>query len=77
MILEKRNKPESTTLDIDLTGPEGNAFVLMGYVRTFGRQLGYSEAKILAIQKVMRMGNYDGLINMFDKEFGDYVTLWR
>ena len=36
-------------MEIDLTGPEGNAFVLIGYAQTWGRQLGYSEHRIKCI----------------------------
>ena len=73
------NKPltKKTKIEIDLTGPEGNAFVLMGYVKSIGRQLGYSEQKIAAIRKVMSMGDYEGLIKVFDREFGHHVILWR
>jgi len=76
MILDRKNKPEKR-IEIDLTGPDGNAHVLMGYVHRFGRQLGYSEERIAAICKVMMMGNYEGLVKVFDREFGHFVTLWR
>lgn len=64
-------------IEIDLTGPEGNAFALCSAARTIGRDLGYSENRIAAICKVMMMGDYDGLIKVFDREFGQIVTLWR
>lgn len=34
-----RKKQESKEIVIDLTGPEGNVFVLMGYAKRFARQL--------------------------------------
>jgi hypothetical protein len=34
-----RKKQASREIVIDLTGPEGNVFVLMGYARRFARQL--------------------------------------
>jgi hypothetical protein len=76
LILSKEDKPKSR-IEIDLTGPEGNAFVLMAYANTIGRQLGYSRQRITAIRKVMMMGDYEGLVKVFDKEFGHFVTLWR
>ena len=76
MILDRNNKPEKR-IEIDLTGPDGNAFVLMSYVETIGRQLGYSHQRITAIRKVMMMGDYEGLVKVFDREFGHIVTLWR
>ena len=64
-------------LEIDLTGPEGNAFVLMSYAKRWGRQLGYSEHRIKCIIDEMKLTTYDGLIHTFDREFGLFVTLWN
>ena len=61
-------------LSIDLSGPEGNAFVLMGYASQLAKQLGLDGK---AITEEMRSGNYDNLVNVFDKYFGDYVDLYR
>ena len=42
-----RKKEEKTGgIEIDLTGPDGNAYVLMSYARRFGRQLGYDKDHI-------------------------------
>jgi hypothetical protein len=35
-----RKKQPQTEIVIDLTGPDGNAFVLMGYARRLARQIG-------------------------------------
>ena len=72
-----RAKKKSTDLVIDLTGPDGNAYVLMAYARKLGRQLGYTEGRIQAIIKVMMMSNYEGLLHTFDVEFGHLVTMYR
>ena len=76
MIRSREEKPQQR-MEIDLTGPEGNAFVLMGYAKTWGRQLGYSEHRIKCIVDEMKLTNYEGLLHTFDREFGDFVTLWR
>ena len=76
MILSKEDKPKSS-IEIDLTGPDGNAFALMKWAELLGNQLGYSRDRITAIRKVMMMGDYEGLVKVFDKEFGHFVTLWR
>ena len=57
---------------IDLTGPEGNAFCLMGYARRYARQLGLDSDKVIG--EMMR-GDYENLLNVFDNYFGDYVIL--
>lgn len=76
MIISKGKKPVGP-IEIDLSGPDGNAFALMKHAKVIGRKLGYSEKKIEAIIKVMRMSNYESLIHTFDVHFGEYVILWR
>ena len=70
-------KKPSRGIEIDLTGPDGNAFVILGYVKGLGRQLGYPDAKVQDILKQMQSGDYENLISVFDKEFGSVVTLYR
>lgn len=62
---------------IDLTGPEGNAFVLLGYAKTFGKQLGLTEKHINQILEDMQSSDYENLITVFDEEFGMIVDLER
>jgi hypothetical protein len=76
-MIRSREKKPIRGIEIDLNGPEGNAFSLMKQVETLGRRLVYSEQRIIAIRKVMMMGNYDGLVKVFDREFGHVVTLWK
>jgi len=64
-------------IEIDLTGPAGNAFVLLGYVNSLGKQLGWSPEDIAAVKSDMRSGDYEHLVNVFDKHFGRIVTLYR
>ncbi len=72
MIREKREKYDFTV--IDLTGPDGNAFALMAYARRFGKQL---ELDWKSIIEEMKSGDYENLIKVFDKHFGDFVILER
>ena len=76
MIKSKESMPQRG-IEIDLTGPEGNAYVLMKYAQHFGKQLGYSNHKIKCIIDEMKLTTYEGLIHTFDREFGSFVTLWR
>jgi hypothetical protein len=59
---------------IDLTGPEGNAFCLLAYARRWGKELGKDTA---AIHKEMTSGDYEHLLEVFDREFGEYADLLR
>jgi len=59
---------------IDLTGPDGNAFVLLGKAKQLARQLGLDGN---AITNEMMSGDYENLIEVFDREFGNFVILER
>ena len=61
-------------LEIDLTGPDGNAYVLIGYASNLAKQLKKDEN---AIKEDMQSGDYEHLVEVFDREFGNYVTLYR
>ena len=61
-------------VEIDLTGPEGNAFVLIGYAGKWAKQLGLNSKKI---QEEMMSGDYENLIGVIEKYFGEFVTLYR
>lgn len=64
-------------IEIDLMGPQGNAFCLLGYVKNLGKQLSFTDEKIKAIQEEMMTGHYEHLVEVFDREFGDIVDLLR
>jgi hypothetical protein len=67
---QERNEP----IIIDLTGPDGNAFALMGYASNFARQLGIDKEPII---KEMMSGDYENLLQVFDRHFGKFVILER
>lgn len=49
-------------LRIDLSGPEGNAFVILGRVRSILRQIGASDEEITAFREQATSGDYDNLL---------------
>lgn len=59
---------------IDLCGPEGNAFFLLHQANFLAVQLGRDPEPIL---KRMKSGDYENLIQVFDEEFGMYIDLVR
>lgn len=59
---------------IDLTGPEGNAFVLLGYAKSFADQLNLDGKSII---EEMKNDDYENLVATFDKYFGSFVVLER
>tara|TARA_R100001460_G_scaffold46115_1_gene83578 strand:+ start:7266 stop:7490 length:225 start_codon:yes stop_codon:yes gene_type:complete len=72
-----RKKQPQRKVIIDLTGPDGNAFVLMGYARRFARQLGYSKEDQDQLLELMTSGDYENLLEVFDDHFGSFVILER
>ena len=62
---------------IDLTGPQGNAFVLLGYAKQFARQLKFGSELKDKIVSEMTEGDYEHLVETFDKYFGEFVILER
>lgn len=75
MIREKQER--QGPIVIDLTGPDGNAYALMGYASNFGKQLGWDKVRIQELRNEMMDGDYEHLIQVFDREFGDFVILER
>ena len=69
-----RSKQPKSEIVIDLTGPDGDANVLLGYALSYGRQLGFD---VNAILTEMKSSDYENLITVFDKFFGDYIILER
>ena len=59
-------------LTIDLSGPDGNAYALMGAARNLAQQLKKDGEKIT---EEMMSGDYENLLAVFEKNFGHTVTL--
>tara|TARA_Y100000310_G_C20563230_1_gene754128 strand:+ start:389 stop:586 length:198 start_codon:yes stop_codon:yes gene_type:complete len=62
-------------MTIDLSGPDGNAFALMGYAKKLGRQLGFNRGEIQEIIDLMKNGDYQNLLEVFKEYFGEHVTI--
>ena len=69
-----KEKPKTNGITIDLTGPQGNAFYLLGTAKNLANQLGLNGAEIM---EEMKSGDYENLIQTFDKYFGSIVTLYK
>lgn len=69
-----KQKKKTVGIEIDLTGPQGNAFFLLGTAIKLAKQLGLDGN---AIKTEMMSGDYENLIKVFDKNFGGFVTLYR
>ena len=69
-----RDKQPQKEIVIDLTGPDGNAFALMGYARRLAKQLGLDSEEIISN---MMSGDYENLLEVFEENFGEFVILER
>jgi hypothetical protein len=67
-------KQKTNGIEIDLTGPQGNAFYLLGTAKRLANQLGLDSNEIL---NEMKSSDYENLLQVFDKNFGSFVTLYR
>lgn len=59
--------------EIDLSGPEGNAYSLLGIAKNLSKQL---DMDFDAIRAEMTSSNYEHLVTTFNKYFGDYVDVY-
>ena len=71
-IMIRSKKAKTGPIVIDLTGPDGNAYALMGLADRLAKQLGFKSPT-----KEMMEGDYEHLLEVFDKNFGDFVILER
>ena len=72
-----RTKQPKSEIIIDLTGPQGNAFYLLGVAKDFCKQLDMTKKNTQSILDEMTSGDYENLIQVFDREFGSVVILER
>ena len=64
-------------IEIDLRGPDGNVFYLIGAVSALGQSLGWCTEAIEMVRGMMMLGDYENALKIFDHHFGDYVILYR
>jgi hypothetical protein len=69
-----KSKNKNLGIEIDLTGPQGNVFFLIGTAGNLAKQLGLDGK---SIQAEMMSGDYENAVNVFDNYFGSIVTLYR
>lgn len=59
---------------IDLNSPDGNAGCLIGTAMTWGRQM---DLDIKTLSEEMMSGDYEHLLEVFDRNFGSVCDLVR
>jgi hypothetical protein len=71
-----RNKRKNEKPLIDLSGPQGNAFYLMGVVLNTFRRSGAPELGESIVEE-MQKGGYEHLLKTFDLYLGDHFDIVR
>jgi len=74
MTIKSKEEMPDRSREIDLNGPEGNAFYLIGLAQRTAKQL---ELDVDAITKNIQSGSYEHLLEVFEEHFGDFFTLYR
>ena len=72
MTIRKKNKEEKPL--IDLSGPQGNAYYLMGLVIKTFRQSGAPELGESIVEE-MKKGDYEHLVKTFDLYLGEHFDI--
>lgn len=71
-----REKQPGDLIHIDLTGSQGNAFYILGLVKSLKHVLPPWKS-VKEVQDEMMSGDYEHLLEVFDGYFGNYVIMER
>jgi|LakMenE18May11ns_1017448.scaffolds.fasta_scaffold6726765_1 hypothetical protein len=72
MITSRR--PKKDKIEIDLLGPDGNAFVLLSIAKDLSHKLNKDWD---IIHSEMTSADYEWLIQVMDHHFGDFIIMYR
>lgn len=78
-MIKERSELTTKPREIDLSGPEGNAFNLIGIAVSIAKELKRNgiPIDIEKIKEEMMSGDYNNLITVMDREFGEYIILYK
>ena len=69
--------PEPRKREINLLGPDGNAYFLLATADNLSKQLDLGDDVREKISDEMKSSDYENLVRVFDKHFGAFVVLER
>jgi hypothetical protein len=73
-IIDRSKMPNQDKIIIDLSGPDGNSFILMGIAKNLAKQLGLDGDMIV---KEMMLGDYENLLEVMEEYFGEFIIMYR
>ena len=68
-----KKKNETFGIEIDLTGPNGNAFYLLKVAKEYAHSMGMKASPIMS--EMCAGTDYYKLVKVFEKYFGHFVVL--
>jgi hypothetical protein len=74
MTIKDKEDVEPHKIEIDLSGPDGNAFALLGMAKSWARDLQLDWAPI---RDEAMSGDYEHLLETLDEHFGELVDFIR
>ena len=69
-----KSKSKKTKIEIDLTGPQGNAFVLLGIARDLSIKL---DLDWNYVHSEITSSDYENLIQVMEHYFRNYIIMYR
>jgi hypothetical protein len=75
--METKLRTDIMIKTINIHGPEGNAFYLIGLARKTAKALGYTPDEIEKLCADMSAGDYEHLLGVFEEHFRDVYILNR
>lgn len=69
-----KKEKDNHNIIVDLNGPHGNAYFIMSVARHLSRSL---DVDFKPIEAEMKAGDYNNLIDVVERHFGDYVEFWK
>ncbi|GAD91343.1 hypothetical protein VHA01S_085_00210 [Vibrio halioticoli NBRC 102217] len=72
MAIKAKLQQKIPKVTLDLSGHDGNIFVVMNLATKLAHRLGYDSKKVI---DRMKQGDHKHAINVFESYFGDYVDL--
>ena len=70
----KSKEYKNNGIEIDLTGPDGNAYAILGLAKRLCKEFDITFKPLI---EKMTSGDYENLIKVFDDKFGSFVTMYR
>ena len=64
-----KRKENVNNIIIDLDGPEGNSFFILGFASKLGRKIGMGESEIEFMLDTMKLDDYEYLLKTFIEYF--------